>query len=129
MNKQLSATTVHTVTPEKTAKAMGSGSLEVLATPALIAMMEECACKALEGVLAEGQTSVGTGLQLQHSAATPVGMQVTCKATVTTLEDRRILFEITAEDAKGQIGKCVHERFVVFAERFTEKTYKKLENQ
>lgn len=129
MNKQLSATILYTVTPDKTAKAMGSGSLEVLATPALVAMMEECACKALEGVLEEGQTSVGTGLQLQHSAATPVGMQVSCKATVTSFEDRRILFEITAEDAKGQIGRCIHERFVVYAERFTEKTYKKLENQ
>lgn len=127
MNKTLSATCIYTVTTEKTAKAMGSGSLEVLATPALIAMMEECACKATEPILEEGETSVGTGLQMSHTAATPVGMQVTCTAVVTSVEGRKILFEITASDEKGEIGKCIHERFVVYADRFTEKTYKKLE--
>ena len=127
MNKPLSATCIYTVTTEKTAKAMGSGSLEVLATPALVAMMEECACKAVESVLEEGQTSVGTGLQMSHTAATPVGMNVTCTAVVTAFEGRKILFEITAKDAGGEIGKCTHERFVVYANRFTEKTYKKLE--
>jgi predicted thioesterase len=115
------------VTTEQTAKAMGSGSLEVLATPALVAMMEQCACKALEGALEEGQTSVGIGLQLQHTAATPVGMSVFCEARVVAVDGRKIRFEITARDDKDQIGHCVHERFLVMAERFTEKTYQKLE--
>ena len=115
------------VTTEQTAKAMGSGSLEVLATPALVAMMEQCACKALEGALEEGQTSVGIGLQLQHTAATPVGMNVFCEARVVAVDGRKIRFEITARDDKDQIGSCIHERFLVMAERFTEKTYQKLE--
>ena len=127
LDTTLFATESYLVTTEKTAKEMGSGSLPVLATPALVAMMEHCACKALESALEEGQTSVGTGLQLSHTAATPVGMTVTCTAKVSAVEGRKICFEITASDEKGEIGFCRHERFLVLADRFTEKTYQKLE--
>ncbi len=126
MNNTYSATLEKLVTSELTAKAMGSGCLEVFATPALVALCEECACKALEGALEEGQTSVGIGLQLQHSAATPVGMKVFCTAHVTAWEGRKIVFDISARDEKGEIGHCVHERFLVYGDRFTEKTYQKL---
>ncbi|MBQ8216198.1 MAG: thioesterase family protein [Clostridia bacterium] len=128
MNERVyDATLCRTVTTEQTAKAMGSGSLAVLATPALVALMEECACKALEGFLEEGQTSVGTALTMHHTAATPVGMEVRVKAEVSKIDGRKIVFTITAEDEKGEIGNCTHERFLVMAERFTEKTYQKLE--
>ena len=124
---EMNATLEYTVTEAQTAKTMKSGALAVLATPALVAMMEECACKALEGSLEEGQTSVGTALSLKHTAATPVGMKVTITAVLTEKEGRRLLFDVVANDEKGEIGRCTPERCLVMAERFTEKTYQKLE--
>ncbi len=113
------------VTNEKTAKSMGSGTLDVFATPALIALMEQTAAESVEKELENGQTSVGTLINMQHLAATPVGMEVTCKSVLTAVEGRKLIFEIEAFDEAGLIGKAHHERFVVDGERFVEKTYGK----
>lgn len=126
MEQQRSAAVTQTVTKEMTARSVGSGSLEVLATPALAALMEKAACAAIEGLLEEGQTSVGVLLDLRHTAATPVGMQVTCQAVLVRQEDRKLIFEITASDEKGEIGSAVHERFTVNKERFQKKALDKL---
>ena len=71
-----------------TAVTMGSGSLKVFATPAMIALIEKAACKALEGQLEDGQTTVGTKLDVAHIAATPVGMNVTAEAVLTEIDNR-----------------------------------------
>ncbi len=109
------------VTREKTAAQMGSGSLHVFATPALVALMEKAACNALEGMLEEGVTTVGTRMEVSHEAATPVGMRVWAEARLASQEGRAYEFEITAYDECGIIGKAFHQRVAVKAARFQEK--------
>ncbi len=114
------------VEPADTALEVGSGSLRVYATPCMAALMEGAACDCIEALLPEGQTSVGVSLQLAHTAATPVGMQVIAEATLTKAEGKKLTFAITAKDESGPIGIATHERVIVNAERFLEKTYDKL---
>ena len=79
-----------------TARAMGSGSLEVLATPAMVAMMEHAACLALEGALPEELTTVGVDMQVSHVSASPVGMKVWAEAELMETDGRQYTFEIEA---------------------------------
>ncbi|MGM9522574.1 MAG: thioesterase family protein [Oscillospiraceae bacterium] len=116
-----------TVTQDKTAKAMCSGGLDVFATPWLVAMMEYAACNAIHPHLDEGLTSVGTGLEVKHTAATPVGMKVRACAEVTAVDRRSVTFKVTAFDEKGEIGSGIHSRFIVDSEKFMSKTYSKLD--
>lgn len=115
-----------TVDASKTAREMGSGSLDVYATPALVALMEHAACEALSGTLEEGVTTVGTQMNVSHVAATPVGMEVWAEATLTAQDGRAYTFSIEAYDAAGLIGKAEHQRFAVKVDRFMAKTNAKL---
>ncbi|MDE8718530.1 thioesterase, partial [[Eubacterium] siraeum] len=72
--------------------------LKVFATPLMIALIEKAACKALEGQLEDGQTTVGTKLDVAHDAATPVGMNVTAESVLTEIDNRRLVFEVIARD-------------------------------
>ena len=108
------------VTPENTA-AVGSGALPVFATPYMIALMENAACNAIADGLEEGQSSVGTKLDVSHDAATPVGMHVTAKAELVEVDRRRLVFRVTAEDDAGPIGQGTHERFLITADKFLAK--------
>lgn len=114
------------VEKEDTAQYVGSGSLLVYATPCLAALMEGAACAAIEEVLPQGQTSVGTALNLEHLSATPVGLEVRASAEVTAVDGRKITFTITAFDEAGEIGRATHTRVLVNNEKFLEKTYQKL---
>ena len=114
------------VEKEDTAQYVGSGSLLVYATPCLAALMEGAACAAIEEALPQGQTSVGTALNLEHLSATPVGLDVRASAEVTAVEGRKITFAITAFDEAGEIGRATHTRVLVNSEKFLEKTYQKL---
>lgn len=116
-----------TVTPEMTAAAMGSGALEVLATPSMIALMEGTAQEEVQSLLEDGQGTVGTRIDVRHLAATPVGMEVTCTAEVTEVDRRRIVFTVKAKDEKEVIGEGIHERFVIDNEKFFAKCRQKLE--
>lgn len=109
-----------------TAKVFGSGELEVLATPRMIALMEECAYKCISADLEVGASSVGTQLNVKHVSATPVGMNVTVEAEITEIDGRRVCFSVKAYDEAGLIGEGTHERFIVFSEKFISKTYSKL---
>ncbi|MBR2987157.1 MAG: thioesterase family protein [Clostridia bacterium] len=122
LEQGLTYTTTTTVTEEKTAKTMGSGTLEVFATPAMIALMEEAAYKAVQPHLEEGMGSVGTYLDVKHLAATPLGMTVRCEATLIEIDRRRLVFKVTAFDDSGVIGEGKHERFIVNNESFMAKT-------
>ncbi len=106
------------VTPALTARSLGSGSLDVYATPALAALMEAAAVAALDPLLPAGQTSVGTALELRHVAATPTGMVVRARAEVTSVDERRVTFRIQAWDEHELIGEAMHTRVVVEAARF-----------
>ncbi len=110
-----------TVQPKDTAAVYGSGSLEVFATPAMVALMENTAVHCLKGHLEEGQDTVGIEINVKHIKATPVGDKVNCKAKVTEIEGRRIRFEIEAEDEKGQIGYAIHDRFIIDPVKFMAK--------
>ena len=114
------------VEKEDTAQQVGSGDLLVYATPCMVALMEGAACEAIAEGLSEGETSVGTELNIQHVSATPVGLEVYAKAEVTAVEGKVITFQVEAFDEAGTIGKGTHKRVVINAQRFLEKTYAKL---
>ncbi len=114
-----------TVTEDKLASNVGSGLLRVFATPAMVAAMERAACGALEPYLEQGQTSVGTALNIEHIAPTPCGMEVFVTATITGVEGRRVDFDVEAKDACGCVGHGTHSRFLVDAVRFQEKADRK----
>ena len=114
------------VTAKNTAKTMGSGSLEVYATPAMTCLMEKAATEALEPLLADGWTTVGISLDVQHKAATPIGLSVRVEAEVTAVDGRKITFSVKAFDDKEEIGSGTHERFAVMKEKFMGKASGKL---
>ncbi len=111
---------------EDTAQVVGSGDLLVYATPCMVALMEGAACQSVAPLLAEGESTVGTRMDVRHTSATPVGMTVRAESVVTAVDGRTITFEIRAFDEAGEIGSAVHERVIIRAERFLEKTYEKL---
>lgn len=111
---------------EDTAYEVGSGSLLVYATPCMVALMEGAACEAIAEALPEGKTSVGTALDIQHLAATPVGLEVRAEAEVTEVNGSTITFHIVAYDEAGKIGEGTHKRAVITAQRFLDKVYAKL---
>ncbi|MBE6104886.1 MAG: dihydrolipoamide acyltransferase, partial [Anaerovibrio lipolyticus] len=84
------------VTDKNTAKKLGSGSLEVYATPAMTCLMEKAATEALEPLLTDGWTTVGISLNIQHKAATPTGLNIRAEARVTAVDGRKITFEVKA---------------------------------
>ena len=107
----------HTVTEDDTAIALGSGDLAVLATPRLLAWFEEATCGAV--ALEETSTSVGTRVEMEHLAASPVGAEVTATATVVHRDGRLIRFQVVAHDAEGAVlatGEV--QRVVVDRDRF-----------
>lgn len=111
---------------EDTAAQVGSGSLLVYATPCMVALMEGAACEAIAEALSEDQTSVGIALNIEHLAATPVGLEVRAEAEVTAVEGKIITFALTAFDEAGQIGRGTHKRCIVNSQKFLDKTYSKL---
>lgn len=120
----LESTLTFTVTADDTARAVGSGSLEVLGTPRLLAWLEAATCAALEPTLAEGSTSVGTRVQLEHLAASPVGAEVAVTASVVHVDGRLHRFTVAARHAGGTardtkvVATGEVTRVVVDAERF-----------
>ena len=109
-----------------TALEVGSGDLLVYATPCMAALMEGAACEAIAGCLKEGQTTVGTALNIAHTSATPVGMEVRAEAEVTAVEGTVITFSLKAFDESGEIGSGTHTRVIVNSQKFLDKTYSKL---
>ena len=109
------------VTPENTAKTIGSGTLDVFATPALVALAEKTCWMSVAPELEEGCGTVGTRLELDHSAPTPVGMTVTCESELTAVEGRKLVFRVTLHDEKGPVGGGVHERFIINDAKFAAK--------
>ena len=111
---------------EDTAKEVGSGNLLVYATPCMVALMEGAACEAIADCLKETETTVGTLLNIEHIAATPVGLEVRAEAEVIALEGKVITFRVTAYDEIGEIGRGTHTRVIVNSQKFLEKAYAKL---
>ena len=111
---------------EHTAPHVGSGRVHVLATPVMVNLMEAAALQAVEGLLPAGHQTVGTHLDITHTAATPVGMRVRAYAEVTKVEKRMLSFNVYAEDEKERIGGGVHERIIINLERFDQRMQEKI---
>lgn len=110
-----------TVKPEHSACVVGSGDIDVLGSPAMIAMMEQAAVQLLRPEMEEGFTSVGTIINIEHVRGTKIGGQVKVTATLKSVDGRRLVLDLLAEDAAGVIGKGYHERFIINKERFVAK--------
>ena len=109
-----------------TAKEVGSGDLLVYATPCMVALMEGAACEAIADALKETETTVGISLNIEHTSATPVGLEVRAEAAVISVEGKVITFEVTAYDEIGEIGRGIHKRVIVNSQKFLDKAYSKL---
>lgn len=115
-----------TVTQELLALTVGSGDVKVYATPMMMCLMEEVSASCLKQFLDAETTSVGTMLSSSHVSATPVGMKVNAKATITAVDGKKVCFDVEAFDEKGLIGKGTHERFILNRQKFEAKTNEKL---
>ncbi len=104
-----------------TAAAMGSGDMDVLATPAMVALMENAAMNAVAGELPEGSATVGTAVNVSHIKASPVGTVIKASAELAVIEGRKLTFRVTAADGSGTIGEGTHIRYVVDREKFISK--------
>lgn len=110
------------VLEEKTAYACHSGGLKVYATPAMITLMERAAYESVEKYIEEGYSTVGTKVDIKHLSATPIGMEVSARAKLVEIDNRRLVFEVEAFDKLGKIGEGKHERFIIDIEKFQAKT-------
>lgn len=117
----LTHTSSLTVTKALTAKAMGSGDLPVLATPAMMALMENAAMTAVAPELPEGSTTVGGHIESSHLKPTPVGAEVKAEATLTKVDGRKLYFTVKAMQGDTIIGEGTHLRFIVDREKFMSK--------
>lgn len=118
-----------TVTEELTAEKVGSGTLPVLATPVMIARMEQAAWTAVAEGLEEGSGTVGTLMNVAHVSPSPLGMAVRCTAELTEVDGKKLVFHVAAYDTAGLIGEGTHERVIIQSERFLSKAEKKLAAQ
>lgn len=108
-----------------TAKAMGSGELEILSTPSMTALMEEAAWTSVQQFLESGDVTVGTLMNVSHESPTPMGMKVECISKLVSIDGRKLLFEVDAYDERGHVGGGMHERFIVHKEKFLSKAESK----
>lgn len=109
------------VTNDKTAAAMGSGTLAVYATPAMIALMEKTAMLSVAPSLGENEATVGTKLEISHLAACGLGTKVSCESELVEIDRKRLVFNVTAWDGETVIGKGRHERFIIDTVKFMDK--------
>lgn len=114
------------VNETNTAEALGSGSLAVFATPAMIALMEKTARLSVAPFLEDGQSTVGTLVNVKHLSASPVGMKITCRTELKEIDRRRLVFHVECSDEAGIIGEGEHERFIIDEAKFMAKTEAKL---
>ncbi len=106
------------VSEENTAKHLGSGGVEVFATPAMVMLMERAGVAAVDHLLPEGQCTVGVHLDVKHLAATPRGMNVTARAELVEVDGRKLTFQVEAFDDQEKVGEGTHQRVIIDLERF-----------
>lgn len=114
------------VSEEQSAKQVGSGLLNVFATPSMIALMEATSYESVIPFLEEGSGTVGTSISIKHVAATPIGMKVRCDSELLKVDGRILTFSVKAYDEAGLIGEGEHERCIIYNDRFQQKADAKL---
>jgi fluoroacetyl-CoA thioesterase len=112
------------VTENDTALKLGSGDLEVYATPAMIALMENTAKSLVINEIPSGYTTVGIEMNVKHTKASKVGANINCNATLIKADGKKLFFDIEVSDDDGTIGKGSHIRYVVNADDFMKRTNK-----
>ncbi len=117
----LSASSFATADNTNSAIALGSGDMEVFATPAMVALMENAAAKCVADHLEEGATTVGTAICTSHIKASALGAQIEAVATLTEIDARALTFKIEARENGTLIGEGSHTRFIVYREKFMQK--------
>lgn len=117
----LTATSTLTVSASNTAMSAGSGDMAVLATPWLVALMENAAMRAVAPCLEPGLTTVGTAVSVSHIKASAVGAEVCAEAVLTAVEGRKLTFSVSASEQGVTVGQGTHTRFIVDRERFLAK--------
>ena len=115
------------VTEDMLAVNVGSGSLRVLATPTVVALMEEASTKLADTFLDEGLTTVGTMVEIQHISPSPIGAKIKVESKLISNDGRSFKFEVTAYDNAGMIENCTHNRVSVKSEKFQKKADEKFE--
>lgn len=113
------------VTEQNTAKAIGSGGMDVFSTPAMIALMEKTCRLSVQPYLEEGQSTVGIHVDIYHDRSTPVGMKVHAETELVKIDRRRLTFEVRAFNEEEQIGHGTHDRFIIDIGKFMDKAEKK----
>lgn len=108
-------------TEETSAIAMKSGSLKVLSTPSMLALMEQAAAELVDQNVPAEQTSVGISINVKHKAPTPIGLKLRAEASIIAVDGRKIIFEVKAFDEREEIGNGTHERFIVDRKKFQSK--------
>ena len=107
------------VEPANCASAVGSGGLDVFSTPSMRALMEKAAYTLVQESLAEGESTVGTQMNVDHVKASKIGETITAKAILTEIDGRKLTFDVSATDSAGNtIGRGVHTRFIIQVEKF-----------
>lgn len=120
----LSHCSYHIIAPSDTAKAHGSGDMDVLATPRLVALMENAAMLAAAPSLSEGETSVGSEISITHLAPSAIGAEVVATAVLEKVEGRKLTFSVSAKEGDKLIGEGKHVRYIVDRQRFLSKLSK-----
>ncbi|MDR1690704.1 MAG: thioesterase family protein [Candidatus Methanoplasma sp.] len=116
------------VTDDGTAMAWGSGTLPVFATPAMILLIEKTASECVQTFLGEGESTVGTSLDIQHTAPSVVGEEVFCRVELTETDRSRMVFDVKVWDSAGEVGSGKHERFLVNNEKFMRKAVSRVQS-
>lgn len=114
------------VTENELAVNVGSGSLEVFATPVMVMLMEKSACNCVAEYMENDETTVGTELNVKHVSASPVNSDITAEAELAEVNGREFTFTVKAYDNAGLIGEGTHKRFLVFGKKFTAKAKAKI---
>lgn len=114
-----------TVVPENTAHILGSGGLEVFATPAMLLLMEKTCYLCVQDSLETGQSTVGTSVAITHESATPLGCQIVCTCELTAINGSELTFAVECRDEAGIIGRGEHKRFIIDVDRFMERASRK----
>jgi fluoroacetyl-CoA thioesterase len=121
MNIGITNTSQTVVNKDNVALAMGSGGLQVFATPSMIALMENAAYNAVQVELSEYETTVGISIKIDHTRPSAMNERIEAKATLTEIDGKKLTFSVSASDSKGLIGEGIHQRYIVNTERFLSK--------